>query len=319
MQFVVLITFLLSFLTADMSTQEADGNGAEQIRAGKKFLSEKMINEWESCLHEIPFKCGQMTMTPTRGAGKMMKNSFVWFYQGDHSLSRLYYSDRKVTHISICNPEYCCTLQENADGTVTIVDLSSDVSLPYAPMSPYLFSSTIGDNSKKTIPSFIESGNLRLTSYLEKEGKHYVSLVPAISKGKKVDIPDLEGTRQIDLIFDDRFLPLPISRVVLDASNGSHNEYGDFVEAIPGIWLPTTTINKIDPDDESKDIAAAIEYGTNRKLDTEKCYVQHYGIARPGSVNIADFGRKSSLGFWVAIAFGLAGITGLIFFFSKRG
>ena len=126
---------------------------------------------------------------------------------------------------------------------------------------------------------------------------------------------------RVVVTFDTDKPGFPVSMTkYLELTSGSIEviaKYSEFVD-VGGKLLPTKFENGQITNGKQSSSLSELQYFPEETLDTSRCYLEYYGIARPGLLAEADFGRKTLFGFWLTLTLSIVGGLGVLYFFYQR-
>jgi hypothetical protein len=247
----------------------------ERVRAGKQFLSDSRIDQWDKYFSEGLPKMGKITKK-----GKPIPNSKIdvgsesWM-EKEYMLVSTHDVGKSIVRFS--NPDYSAMI-ESRNGKYKILNVDRSIAnLPYVPIEgiPFAVCSSV-NFSRETIPQYLKQGKLKISDYRLEDHKHFVDL-------EFVDEPD-RGI--IELIFyEDNPSMLPNEAIQkMGTPHSRHYISSDFV-AVSGYHIPLSVQNK------NSDDFAKVEVSPQELLDRNKCRLSFYGLPEPGQLAVADFGK----------------------------
>ena len=171
---------------------------------GRKFLTSSFLHQWERCVWDAPQKFGKTAAFQVGvGSDNLVKREFwtkgEFFFETHHSGS-----------VQFGNPRYSAMVLINEQSVSLASFLPDNRHTRSLTKSPILSTGMIHGNSMELIPTQLKRGNLRIEGYRFDDGFHHVKLMP-------IATADLEALKEIEFIelrFDDRFLPLPDTKIV---------------------------------------------------------------------------------------------------------
>ena len=312
MQGIVRRLVILLVILAAPKFIDDDADRAVRIKAGENFLGSHVDN-WERCLDELPLELGKMSKGKIEQ--KVLKRvSREWWNGKSHNLTKAFAENGSET-VYMTNPNYRATVNRK-DGSSTIVFFSHDVTAnPWVVKSPYSSVSRLGlqksePNESDFIPTLFKHQRLKVRDYQTSGGKHVIKLESAIEN-------DFENLKFVELTFDDRRPPLPVASLIKFEDRHLSFDAQEFFE-FKGNWLPTLANGSSAMGGDSFQNQVGISYEPQESLDTSQCYLEYYGLAPPGEIAVADFGRKSTARFWVTVVLAIIGAIGTMCYFYKR-
>lgn len=284
-----------------------------RIKAGKQFLSSSMLKEWERAIRKAPNVCGKVSLYSSRFNGALASERW---YREAYSLRRSYRDGKQLNSVIVLNPKYSANIElEKSSPNLIWFQPTSEIPVDTVMDSNFNLSSMIHNNYRAYIFEFLKTGELQIEDYSYENGYHFVDLVMETK---------FEGIESIQLRFDERYLPLPDTRV--SKREGRQDEvfmYREFIE-VGGFWLPTKVYgyNLAEGEtmswDAPKEGMSRITIEPEVTLDTTQCYLEYYGLPEPDMGPVADFGRKSNRLVWIASAMGAVSLLVLIYMFWVR-
>ena len=262
-----------------------------RIAAGKLFLTDSRIDQWEKIFTEGIHEMGRIAVTKD---GKVA--SEAWF-EKQFKLGRIFESQNRVT-TAIANPEYFAQVRtrdkESRTGGVFPAVQSG---WAYVSVLPFMIGSSV-NFTNPLIPAYLKSGRLQIHDYRVEGKKHIFELEDKDEADKGL----------IELVFDD---DLP-SLLPVETTFGKGTPYArhfissDFRE-VAGYSVPMRV------EEKSKKDVVTTEIFPDDRLDHEKCRLSYYGLPEPGELAVSDFGRKTTSWFGIlsiALIVGMVAVGG---------
>jgi hypothetical protein len=280
-----------------------DNPGHSDIESGKVFLDSN-LELWEDCLNKAPSELGKMVTTNPQ------KSSTEYWAKNDCYLER-YLPKSGQNLFSFANSEYRGAVRI-INNKATLEDFGPRLALDFTP-SPFNFTSLVGGNL--TIPGLYREGILQIESY-EKDQQVTIVL-------ESVDAAKSNGVMRLKLVFDPEHLPLPKTKTVwVKDQTGDAESTSEILkfESVRGYWLPverqSRTIFKGKAQTKSNYL---ISYTPEIAMETDQCYLEYYGLAKPDQQLLASFGRsRTSTMIWIALGAITIGVFLLVFAWNRR-
>ncbi len=306
---IQLLGIFLIVNTGNAPAADDDDQKSRQQQA-TQFV-ESQLPEWERLLNEVPYQCGRMTMT-TAGLGIVeysLAPGFHMFSQTDET--------NKKSFFNFANADYFATVERKGDGFgVASIRPAKDLDVNPGFVFSTFFSTSVLQSF--SIPALLRLGKLEASDITLNHGSTDITFVP-IGDGKSMGG---EGEMvRIVVTFDTDKPGFPVSMTrYLVLTSGSLEvvaKYSKFVD-VGGKSLPTKFENSHISNGKQSSTISNLEYFPKESLDTARCYLEYYGLARPGLLAEADFGRKSPFGFWLTLTLSIVGGLGVLYFFYQR-
>ena len=307
-----LFNLLIIFLAVNSGIVSSDDDDDPKSRQQRAILFvESQLPAWEQYLNKIPYQCGRMSMS-TAGLGVVEYSLAPGFHMNESTDET-----KKKGFFNFSNPDYFAAVERQGDGFgVASIRSSKDLDVDAGFVLSSFFSTSVLQSF--SIPALLRLGKLEVSDISRKNDSTNITFVP-IGDGKSLG-GDGEMVRVV-VTFDTDKPGFPVSMTkYLELTSGSIEviaKYSEFVD-VGGKLLPTKFENGQITNGKQSSSLSELQYFPEETLDTSRCYLEYYGIARPGLLAEADFGRKTLFGFWLTLTLSIVGGLGVLYFFYQR-
>lgn len=259
----------------------------DRIAAGKRFLSDSRVDQWENYFSDGLYKMGRIVLNY---GGRVAEES--WF-EDDHMLM-IGYEDDKVTY-TFSNPAYSAMV-ESRNGKCKLVHVgvsASNSGLIQVGAVPFAVCSSV-NFTRWIIPRHLQSGKLEISDYRKKDQKHFVEF--ASSDGSNQGIIEL-------IFYEENPSMLPDEAIHNKGTAESrHFVNTNFVD-FQGYRIPLRLEEKGSGD------SSTTEVFPQERLVQERCRLAYYGLPEPADLTVTDFGRNHNP--WQMIVIGVLVAVGI--------
>jgi hypothetical protein len=259
----------------------------DRIAAGKQFLSDSRVDQWEKYFSEGLYKMGRIVLNY---GGRVAEES--WF-EDDHYLI-IGYEDDKVTY-TISNPAYSAMV-ESKNGKCKLVHVgvsASNSGLIRVGAVPFAVCSSV-NFTRWIIPRHLQNGKLEISDYRKKDQKHFVEF--ASSDGSDQGIIELIFYEENQSILPDEAIH---NKGTPDARHFVNTNFVD----VQGYRIPLRL------EDMNSGDNSTTEVFPQERLDQERCRLAYYGLPEPADLTVTDFGRNRNP--WQVIVIGVLVAVGI--------